>query len=342
MLDIEAARSLPQIPLHPNAGGTIDIARAHGARLADLMAAARRHYTGPVLKAGDHLSRRWLRRTANPYGEEIAAVAAIAGAPGAVMLNLSFEWACTTSLAPDPGGPGMRLLRTLDWPLDGLGRNLVAAERRGRAGRYLDVTWPGFAGVLTGLAPGRFAAAINQAPMHSRTAFLVTDWALARVHAWRQCALPPAHLLRRVFDECATYGEAKRLLCETPLCLPVLFSLAGIEAGEGCVIERLEGAAAVHAAPSDAPIGAANHWLDFDGGGRAKDRERGEDSHGRLALMRALAPQAGDDFAWLKPPILNPTTRLAVSANARTGALRVQGWESGGPASRVLRVEARA
>ena len=37
----------------------------------------------------------------------------------------------------DPTAPGMRLLRTLDWPFHGLGRNLVVARQTGPAGEFL-------------------------------------------------------------------------------------------------------------------------------------------------------------------------------------------------------------
>ena len=47
---------------------------------------------------------------------------------------------------------GTTLLPTLDWPFDGLGQTLVVTEQDGGAGPYASVTWPGYAGVLTGSA----------------------------------------------------------------------------------------------------------------------------------------------------------------------------------------------
>jgi hypothetical protein len=43
------------------------------------------------------------------------------------------------------------------------------AHRYGPAGEFFDVTWPGAVGTLTAVAPGRFAAAINQAPLFRRS-----------------------------------------------------------------------------------------------------------------------------------------------------------------------------
>ena len=39
---------------------------------------------------------------------------------------------------------------------------------------------------------------------------------------------------------------------------------------------------------------------------------------------------------WLRPPILQPDTRLVAMANPSTGRLLVQGWEKTGPATGIL------
>ena len=46
----------------------------------------------------------------------------------------------------------------------GLGRHVEVARMCGSGGDFDSVTWPGYAGVLTASARGRFAACINQAP----------------------------------------------------------------------------------------------------------------------------------------------------------------------------------
>ena len=315
LLDVEAPAADALMQLAPD-------------RLAMLIEGGRRRYGRLVMAVGDRATLAWLRRSGNPYLPEIEAVGRRLGEPGAALLNMSYEWSCTAGIAADPGGTGMRLLRTLDWPLPGLGRAVVVARQRGSVGAYYNVTWPGYAGVLTGLAPGRFCAAINQPPLRKLTRLRPVDWVIARCRLWRSSGLPPSHLLRRVFDQCASYGEARRMLTETPLCAPAFFSLAGIRADEGCVIERREGAAAVR----PAPVSVANHWTGF----AVEGYDRGYDSRGRQSDMHQTLCGAADGFAWLQPPVLNPTTRLVVIANAATGALRVQGWERDGAATTVL------
>jgi hypothetical protein len=298
-------------------------------RLATLIAGGRRRYGSVLLAWGDQATWQWLERTANPYRLEIDRVRRRLGQPGAVLLNMSYEWCCTAGVGPDPVGDGCRMLRTLDWPMSGLGEAVVISRQTGGAGGvYFSVTWPGYVGVLTGMAPGRFCAAINQPPLRRFTPSCRLDWLVGRIALWRRDGLPPSHLLRRVFDECVSYDDAKSLLISEPLCLPAFFSLAGVEAGQGCVIERQESSAVVH----EAPRAISNHWI----GVPISGHDRGHDSVGRRAAMRGALETASNDLSWLVPPIRNETTRLAVMANAATGALIVQGWERGEAATSVF------
>jgi len=327
------ATDLPDIPLiDVGAAGTVALLDAEPGRLAAVIAGARGHYGRLVLRMGDTATRQWLTRNRNPYAGEIAEVARRVALPGAYLLNLSYEWSCTTAVIRDRRRGGNQMLRTLDWPLGGLGRNVVVARQEGAAGPYYSVTWPGFVGVLTAMAPGRFSAAINQPPMRRLTRSCWFDWAINRTGVWRRSALPPTHLLRRVFDSCKTYAEAKDSLTNEGICIPAFFTLSGRDPNEACIIERLEHRAAVH----EAPTAIANHWLAF----QEPDHDRGNDSFGRLAMMRSLLDEGlesgNDELAWVTPPILNRTTRLAVVANASAGSLRVQGWEADGPATRVF------
>lgn len=324
-------KALREIPLlEAPAEGLGAIVESRSAEMADILGEARRHYTAPVLVAGDRLSRAWLRRSQNPYLGEIDAIAGRLDGPGGYLLNLSFEWSCTTATGPAPGGKGNRLLRTLDWLLPGLGRTLLVVRQQGAAGTYLNITWPGFVGVATAMAPGRFSAALNQPPMRRNSALLAFDWLLGRSRLAVSRALPPVHLLRRVFDSCRTFAEAKRLLVETPLCMPAFFTLSGATAEEGCIIERTETRAAVR----ESPACVANHWVDLP----HRCWPRGGDSVGRLAAMTAGHCGATEPFAWLTPPILNPTTRVAVEANAGAGSLLARGYEADGPVTRPFAI----
>ena len=132
-------------------------ALAEPARLALLLDAGRRAYSPIGVRFADARSRMWAANSKSPYAGAVAQVDRVVHRAGAFRLNYSYEWGCTSAAADDRAAGGTTLWRTLDWPFDGLGRALVAVRQQGRAGRYISVTWPGFVGVLTGLAPGRFA-----------------------------------------------------------------------------------------------------------------------------------------------------------------------------------------
>ena len=311
--------NLPPIPL----SAPRDIAElmtAERPRLDALIAAAERSYPAPVIAVGDRISQRWLEKAQNPYLPEIDRVARTLGRPGAYFLNLSYEWACTCSVAPTADGTASRLTRVLDWPFDGLGAQIIAVRQSAPAGDWINLTWPGFTGSIQGMAPGRFAAAFNQAPMRRRSPSKIIDWGLDRLGLWRRRALPPGHLLRQVFEEARNFAEARKMLSERPLALPAIFSLAGPGPEDQAVIERLERHAVVH----DGPQVAANHWL----GPMPRARARGTDSEGRHRLMSGKVAAAGPDLAWLEPPVLNETTRLALYAEPASGRLVAQGFEA--------------
>jgi hypothetical protein len=279
----------------------------------------------PVL---DRVSSAWLARTPSPYLEEIAAISTLIAGGGVWFVNASYEWGCTTRI---DAGPAPRLWRTLDWPFPGLGRHVEVALQDGGAGVYANVTWPGAVGVLTAVAPGRFAAAINQAPMFRRTrgtALIAYDWALNAVATWRDNGCWPApHLLRHVFDTCKTFEEAVGVLSAAPLARPTLFSIAGASPSQGCLIERTRTDAVVRR--GNATI--ANDWHPDSPPRAGYWMPRGslvrglEDSSRRRQRLEDAGP--GPPFEWLREPVLNGFTRLAVEASAASGELRVRGFE---------------
>lgn len=243
--------AVTEIPLlDVRRGGPVDHAKRSREAMLRLREACFSVVPAPlrgIAKPLDRLSRAWLARSPSPYVGEIAAIAEMAGKPGVWFVNASYEWGCTTRIdvAPEP-----LLRRTLDWPFPGLGRHVQVAVQDGGAGCYANVTWPGAVGVLTAVAPGRFAAAINQAPLYRRAdaaALLPADFLLNGLSTWRHAGRwPAAHLLRFAFDRCGTYDEAMQLLASTPLARPTLFSLVGAQPGQGCLIERTETEAVVH------------------------------------------------------------------------------------------------
>jgi hypothetical protein len=302
-----------------------------------------------LLPAMDALTRRWMQRSRSPYVADVAAIVAALGLPGVWFLNGSYEWGCTSVARDEDGAPW--LARTLDWPYPGLGRHLEVARMRGTAGEFFNVTWPGYAGVLTASAPGRFAAAINQGPLWRRTRqpwLRPFDLAMNALRTWPIRFCPADHLLREVFETCCDFGEARRRLETVPIARPAIFTLVGCGRGERCVIERTEESFDSRTEGT----AAANDWLHSTAPWEARvppnvllTRSPEEAEARSRARQEALAawphPFASGGFAWVTPPVLNPFTRVAVEMCAANDTLRAVGYESeedGAPARPVTQV----
>lgn len=300
--------------------------RAHA-----LLDEASGRYPQRVLLALDRVSRAWLVRWDNAHLAEIDAIAKTLDRPGAYFFSVNYEWGCTCRVSPSPDRTSARLIRVLDWTTPGLGKNFVAARVSGApAGPFVVLTWPGYTGVLQGMAPARFSAALNQAPMRKAVGMFYVDWAANRRRVWAMPHPTPAHLMRTVFEQAETFNDARRILTERPISTPAIFTLAGISPNETVVIERTEKEARVR----DGSHVAANHWEAAGWYGHA----RGLDSPGRARMMSAIAPELDPAFPWLKSPILNDHTRLVMVADAKEGRLVAQGHEKTGPATAPLQL----
>lgn len=332
--------SLPTIPvIDVRDGGTLRHAREGHERARGLRDACIGWFPigarslVPIL---DNVARRWLMRSQSPYIEEIGAIAGALGFPGIWFLNGSYQWSCTALARDENGAPW--LARTLDWPFPGLGRFVELARMRGPAGEFINVTWPGYVGVLTALAPGRFGAAINQGPLRRRfrgRLLRIYDVAANGLATLRHVrSIPPDQLLRHVFEQARDYVEARGMLEATPVARPVIYTLAGCRPGERCVIERTEYGCNTRIDDH----GAANDWLDsvplWEGriGAskvfRLSFEEAAQQSRARregLATWRGSFDR--DSLGWVAPPVLNQYTRIAVEMCPARGILRAVGYE---------------
>ena len=280
-----------------------------------------------ALQVADIISRSWLKARHSPYLKEMDEIARLSKRPGIYFLNTDYEWGCTTAAKPATDGTTARLLRVLDWDVNGLGRYVIAARIKSAFGPWVSLTWPGFTGVLQAMAPKRFAAAINQPSIKKWTGAIGIDSLFSKLEVWRSPNLQPIHLLRRAFEEAADFDAALRMLQSAPICTPVIFTLAGLRPSEVCIIERRETSARVLRGSAC----TANEWQTADWRpGHFPAFENGK----RLAAMQALPGAL--DLNWLHWPILNSETRLVLAADPAQGRMIAQGYESDGPATRPL------
>jgi hypothetical protein len=338
--------SLPAIPIVDiRDGGPLDHARQSAEQARALRDACLEFFPAaakPLVPALDWASRRWLVRSRSPYVGEIARIAAALNFSGIWLLNASYQFACTARAVEQDGAPW--LIRTLDWPFKGLGHHIAVARMRGvggSSGDFFSVTWPGYVGALTAMAPGRFAAAINQAPMWRRMRHCWLrpyDFAANALKIWRRTDLmPPDQLLRQAFETCEDFSVARRLLETTPVARPVIFTLIGCGANERCVIERT----VTGFVTREDDTCAANDWVPNRPGWEGRIGTRRflvssfDDATGYSRARReALASWDGaltdGRVDWVREPVLNPYTRLAVAMCPVSGILRVVGYDLAG------------
>jgi hypothetical protein len=326
---------LPEIPFADIRGGSpIDLL----ARFPDKAKALARATTGTFGVASrigarvafpylDRASRRWLEQTNNPYRGEIDAFQSLLGISGVHALNICFEWGCTSGVFRL--GDEIVLRRVLDWRFPALGEHLIVAQQSGAGGDFYNITWPAMSGTYHAVAPGRFAAAINQAPMRRHGRPMALDWTTNRIAVKRGGGLPAAHLLRQVFETAPDYASAKEMLCKMPIAVPAIFILAGLD--DGCVIERIESDFAVRELQGDRVcatnhfetrlLETAHHW-----------HPRSHDSPERFSCACALkTDEVERAFSWFKPPIANPTSRVVLNACPGSGAFDLMGVEGTRP-----------
>ncbi len=288
-----------------------------------------------MLPWGDRASRAWLARTNNPYAGEIDAIAAILGRAGAHTLNVCFEWGCTSGVWRNADGALLR--RVLDWPFPTLGESVVVARQDGPAGEFFNMTWPGANGIFHATAPGRFAAAINQAPSRRHGAGYVGDWFLSRLAAEavpRDCPPPTC---------CATSSKPRRTMARPSVCFarrhsPFLrssFSAVSTMAASSNAPKTISPCAKWRPAVSARPTISKRAWT---APVRIGAPARSTVSAARLAPARWMAP--GEEFAWFRAPIANVNSRLVFTANPATGALALAGTAGEAQVTEIFRLAA--
>ena len=246
----------------------IDLELPEPLRWAEVIAAERENAKRLIDRAAADLARvpriaRWgfgklYERFGGLYRGEIKAWAEGLGvsAGTATMLNCLYELSHLPNLSKPFGctagirwieGQGLVHVRTLDWPIAGMGTatRLFRFRRGGR--EFVSVGVPGQVGVLSGMLPGGYSVTINWAPPASLPTF---DYG-------------PTFLLREVLETCDTYDQAVARLKDEVLSTSVFFTVCGIGQGQACVIERTQRAAAVRPLIGPALV-QANHHIALD------------------------------------------------------------------------------
>lgn len=217
----------------------------------------------------------------------------------------NFEW-CSSLSKNTPDGP--ILARNMDWPLDGLDDCTISVDFEGApAGEFTAITFPGFSGVLTGIAPERFSASINM--MIEDYGFDIRD-------------TPVAFLLREVFEECVDYDAAVDFLMQSDVFAPAFIHLVGTKPDEQCVIgmmTRKYENILYKVKKRDPGLIITNHIPDSD----FDDDEYEVDSVERYRIakrsLRGIKTLEKAFDVMQKDPLLNEETKYSVAMCANTG-----------------------
>jgi hypothetical protein len=129
------------------------------------------------------------------------------------------------------------------------------------------------------------------------------------------------------------------MLETTPVARPVIYMLIGCAPHEACVIERTETGFVTR----EDDTAAANDWVPsrprWEGRiGMERFLLRSFDEATAYSRQRREALAAWDGavtrelFDWVREPVLNPYTRIAVAMSAATGTLRIVGYDRSGDA----------
>jgi len=253
------------------------------------------------------------------YREEMEAWAEAAGTPLArvVSLNLSYELSrgCTSVVKWCPG-LGMVHVRHLDWPIDGLGKHTIVVDfKNGPAGPFTAVTWPGYVGILSGVAKGRFAITLNSAPHGPGL----------NPRRW-----PPTVIIRRAFEECYDFDEAVEFITAHELLVNALITVSGPNRGQAVTIEALQGDHELRWMERGV-LATANHFEceelehvndeGIDDGGDSILRSEAASSRARGKAVRKLS----DGFALLnREPTLHAGTKQRMVLCAKGGDVLVR------------------
>lgn len=323
-------RELPEIPVERYAPDTVMAARIHKNKFLGMLENCRTQYGTRLLKIADNFAFKWMSKAELlGYEQELLDIAEEINGAGKYILNLSYEFACTAGVMNEYNGKPA-LYRAFDWPIDNIGDKLMILKRGGKKGHYWDITFPGMVGVVHAMAPRRFAIAINRAPIP--VTFKLPFWQgltkpldkwVQRIKTYRTGATPAPILLRKVFEECANFDEAVKMLQETKLSAPTIFTICGTEQGQALVIERDRDRAFTR--HGDDAV-TANHWQEAQLG---KAHARPIASKARLSSMKDITqkniPQ--HNFNWLSAPILNDMTRMACELSPQKEIIKIVGTQ---------------
>lgn len=238
------------------------------------------------------------------YWDEVQSVAGRVSVPADLMLlcnayydMVSVLFGCTAFAVDTPSGP--LHARNLDWWTENrlLNETSMACRFTGApAGEFISIGWPGYLGVLSGMAPGRFAITLN--------AVLSEEAA--------QVALPVAFQIRKTFEEAETFSDAVDRLSQAMIPCNCLLLVSGVEPGEMLVIERTPTRNAIRR-PEAGRVIVANDYLKLDAETVPANTELQSSSCGRYSRVATLLQKPPTGLQSCIDYLRNPAVQMSIT-----------------------------
>jgi len=222
--------------------------------------------------------------------------------------DINFSWC--TSCVKYTTMHGMIHMRNMDWPLERLEEGTVILNyKNALAGDFKTITWPGFSGVISGVAKGRFSASINMNAIDN---------------SFDVGGKPVAFILRDAFEKCRTCKNALDYISNQRVMAPAFVHLAGIKKSEHYVIDLNPNQTHIwypHEFHMD-PFAIANHDLDDKS---YEDEYYEMDSEERRKFIVKKAKSVHSPKTALsvlkKPPVMNEETKQSMVLLPKTGQI---------------------
>ena len=208
--------------------------------------------------------------------------------------------------------------RNLDWWTEGhllADSSWVVRYIGAPAGEFLAVGWPGYLGVLSGVAKGRFAVTLNS---------VLSDEP-------PQLAMPVVVLLREVLATAPDFATAVERLAAAPIPCDCLLLVTGITGGERVVLERTPRRCSRRSAKDhDEPLVVTNDYRVLGSERSGGDSPIAATSCGRYdALLRSVRQHRPRDAAQCLQRLDDGQVRMSITMQqmvfeARTGDCLLQ------------------
>uniref|UniRef100_A0AAQ4Q6M8 Acid ceramidase n=1 Tax=Gasterosteus aculeatus aculeatus TaxID=481459 RepID=A0AAQ4Q6M8_GASAC len=167
-----------------------------------------------------------------PYGEEIKAIAAVAGLPlGERTLFGNLFHARNLDFGIFMGWD----VKNKSWIISEKLKPLVINLnfKRNNQTLFKSTNFAGYVGLLTGVKPNLFTLTMNERFNLDGGFVGILEWIFGkRDGMWM------GFLMRSVLENANSYKEAQTLLVQTKLLAPAYFILGGNQTGQGCIITR--------------------------------------------------------------------------------------------------------